>query len=189
MFTADGGVDICTLCHNPNLTSSGRSLDPALADGTAAALALGTTDTSTWPEATNNFKDMIHGIHASGFRTTEYEFVRIFRGARYYNWSEVTFPGNPANCSKCHLDNSYLPEEVPESALFTTNRTTTGAEPEDFTDVVFARDNVPNDSNHMKQNGANIDLARLSAGATESCTVCHSSGSPNDVEVAHGLLD
>jgi OmcA/MtrC family decaheme c-type cytochrome len=211
VFTADGGVDICTLCHNPNLTSSGRSMDPADAAGTGAAEALGTTDTSTWPEATNNFKDMIHGIHASGVRTTEYEFVRIFRGARYYNWSEVTFPGNPANCSKCHLSDSYLPEEVPESALWTNNRTKlTGVEPEDFNDVATARDEVPNDAdlvitpvagacyachdglspqNHMGQNGGNINVARVDAKFSESCTVCHSSGSPNDVEVAHGLVD
>ena len=38
VFTADGGVDICTLCHNPNLSSSGRSIDPVdAANGTAAA--------------------------------------------------------------------------------------------------------------------------------------------------------
>jgi len=212
VFTADGGVDICTLCHNPNLSSSGRSLDPAEAAGTNAAEALGTTDTSTWPEATNNFKDMIHGIHATDdIRTTDYEFVRVFRGASYYNWTEeVTFPGNPANCTKCHLSDSYLPNEVPASALVTTNRTTTGAEPEDFTDVAAARETVPNDTdlvitpvsgacyachdglspaNHMGQNGGSIDVDRVSAGATESCATCHGPGNIADVEVAHDLLD
>jgi OmcA/MtrC family decaheme c-type cytochrome len=210
VFTADGGVQICTQCHNPNLSSSGRSLDPVDAVGTNAALALGTADTSLWPEATNNFKDMIHGIHASSFRTTDYEFVRVFRGASYYDWSEVTFPGNPANCSKCHIGDSYLPDEVPDSALFTTNRTTTGAEPEAFTDVQTARDDVPNDTdlvitpiagacyachdglspqNHMGQNGGSINVARMDAAFTESCAVCHSAGNIADVEVAHGLLD
>jgi OmcA/MtrC family decaheme c-type cytochrome len=209
VFTADGGVDICTLCHNPNLSSSGRSIDPLDAVGSDAAIALGTTDTSTWPEATNTFKDMIHGIHASDFRTTDYEFVRGRNDGIYYNWSEVTFPGEPANCTKCHLGDSYLPEEVPESALVTTNRTL-GEFDNDFNDVLDARDSMPNitdkvitpvagacyachdglsPQNHMGQNGGSIDVNRDAAGATESCAVCHGTGNIADVEVAHGLLD
>jgi OmcA/MtrC family decaheme c-type cytochrome len=212
VFTADGGVEICTLCHVPNLSSGGRSVDPADAVGSDAADKLGTTDTLTWPEATNTFKDMIHGIHASAFRTTDYEFVRDRLNGIYYNWSEVTFPGDISNCTKCHLSDSYLPGEIPDSALLSTDRTTGVADGMDasFTDVLAARASVPNDTdfvitpvaaacyachdglspqNHMGQNGGAIDVNRDSAGATESCAVCHNPGNIADVEVAHDLLN
>ena len=43
-------VVVCAVCHNPNLSSSGKTLD------------------LTYPEATNNLKDMVHAIHAGAFR-------------------------------------------------------------------------------------------------------------------------
>jgi len=194
VFTADGGVGICTLCHNPNLTSSGRTID------------------LDHPEATNNFKDMIHGIHAADVRTTDYEFVRNFRGsATYYNWSEVTFPGNIANCNKCHVGNSYLPDGVPEGSLLTTNRTTGQMSGMDQTvdEVVTARDNVPNDTDwvitpvtgacyachdssavqaHMKQFGGGIDVNRGFV-EIDTCGICHGPGDIADVKTAHNLMD
>lgn len=194
-FTADGGVDICTLCHNPNLTSSGRTMD------------------LDHPEATNNFKDMIHGIHAADVRTTDYEFVRIFRGsATIYNWSEVTFPGNIANCNKCHVGDSYLPDGVPESSLLTTNRITGQMSGMDQTvdEVVTARDNVPNETDwvitpvtgacyachdsssvqaHMEQFGGAIDVNRDFVETIDTCGICHGPGDIADVETAHNLMD
>ena len=44
----------------------------------------------------------------------------------------------------------------------------------------------------MEQNGGNFSTtqADLDSGAvTETCSVCHSSGSSADVELVHGLLD
>ncbi|MDT8420435.1 MAG: OmcA/MtrC family decaheme c-type cytochrome [Desulfuromonadales bacterium] len=147
VFTANGGVAICTLCHVPNLSSSGRSIDPAAAEArpSDAYLALG-LPTTDWPEATNNFKDMIHGIHSamSDVRTEEYEFVRGRNDGIYYNWSEVTYPGTLNNCEKCHLDDTFRPEEVPAGALVTTDVTTSGAPDETFADVDAARDSLPN---------------------------------------------
>lgn len=211
VFTADGGVDICTMCHNPSLSSSGRSIDPADAEArpSDAYLALG-GDTLGWPEATNNFKDMIHGIHASDFRTTDYEFVRGRNDGIYYNWSEVTFPGELSNCTKCHVGDSYLPGEVPESALLTTSRTTGEYNGLDatFGDVGAARDSMPNDTDwvitpvtgacyachdsnamksHMEQNGGTIDGNREFTENSESCSVCHGPGNIADVEVKHDL--
>ncbi len=149
---------VCMLCHVPNLSTSGRSIDPADAadrdgdpatdDPSEATVALGTSDTWTWPEDTNNMKDMIHGIHASAVRTTDYEFVRGRNDGIYYDWAEVTFPAEDGvrNCLLCHMEGTY---ELPlaDSVLGTTVRTTgtdDGLDGDDFAVVDAARDNVPN---------------------------------------------
>jgi OmcA/MtrC family decaheme c-type cytochrome len=186
---------VCTLCHVPNLSTSGRSIDPARAadrdgdpltnDPSSATADLGTSDTSVWPEDTNNFKDMIHGIHASAERTFDYEFVRGRNDGIYYNWSEVTFPAENGvrNCLLCHTDGTF---ELPlnENVLSTTVRTTgtdDGLDGNDFAAVGMARDGVPNATDwvstptastcygchrnsesaiaHMRQNGGMISVA------------------------------
>jgi hypothetical protein len=82
------------------------------------------SDPLTYPEATNNFKNMIHGIHKASDRP--YEFVRNRVNGFYYNWSEVTFPGDLRFCEKCHLEDTYRPENLPAGVLWETERTTTG---------------------------------------------------------------
>jgi OmcA/MtrC family decaheme c-type cytochrome len=158
---------VCTLCHNPNLSSSGRTADPAqpLQPDTVAALG---DNPLIYPERTNNFKDMIHGIHAAGYRTKDYEFVRNRNNGLYFNWSEVTFPGILNNCLSCHLPGTY---ELPLSAnvLMTTEWTTTGDPAEDRAAIVAARDSVPNGT----------DL--VNTPITSTCYMCHDS----EVAVAH----
>ena len=179
---------VCVICHNPNLSSSGRGADPANlnqdnrdrlnADGYDANNPL------TYPEATNNFKDMIHGIHASGVRTFPYEFVRDrgTSGVFYYDWSEVTFPGIPSNCLTCHKPGTF-DADLPAGVLLTTDNTTDGTNAT-TADVRAARTSVPNatdlvnsptasacymchDSNpaafHIGQNGGVIDVPRTEA--------------------------
>lgn len=205
-FEGHGGnrvytMQICNLCHVPNLSSSGRTLD------------LG------HPEDAQSMSDMIHGIHASGVRTRDFEHVRNFRNAaRIYNWSEVTFPrgATTAKCTTCHEDGTY---ELPlaAGALATTVRTTGVANGMDPTtgDVTTARDNVPNDADwvntptgsscfychtsmdawaHMVQNGAMLSIpdgsvvtnrSMLPAFNTETCSVCHGPGRSADIELVH----
>ena len=80
-FEGHGGnrnynMDGCTLCHNPNLSSSGTIVnDP------------------TTPEATQNLKDMIHAIHAAEMRTNAYKHTRSKSGSNtVYDWSDVVYP-------------------------------------------------------------------------------------------------
>ncbi|MDF1556361.1 MAG: OmcA/MtrC family decaheme c-type cytochrome [Deferrisomatales bacterium] len=172
-LTADGGVEICILCHMVNLTSSGRAADPAnLPQATIDALG---TDPLTFPEATNNLKDMIHGIHSShaSVRTQIYEFVRNRSGGIYYDWSEVTYPAEPSNCNKCHLSDTYYPEAIPSGALMTTNVTTNGADPMTRDEVSASRDTVPN---------ATDEVITATAAA---CYSCHTA----DTVVEHMILN
>jgi OmcA/MtrC family decaheme c-type cytochrome len=172
---AGNGATICLTCHVPNLSSSGRSIDPANAASrpntggpSTATVDLGTSDTWTWPENTNNLKDMIHGIHASAARTTDYEFVRGRNDGIYFNWSEVTFPAENGtrNCLLCHNEGTY---ELPldDNALVTTVRTTgtdDGLDGNDFAAVGVARDNVPNPTDWVNSQTAS------------TCYYCHDSG-------------
>jgi OmcA/MtrC family decaheme c-type cytochrome len=208
-------MNICVMCHVPNLSSSGRSItDPSsdlVADLTAADIdGVDPNDPLTYPEATNNFKDMIHGIHGAATRTTDYQFVRNFRGGSYYNWSDVVFPASASDCLRCHKSETF---EVPLNAntLLTTNRTTGEVDGQDATeaDVSDARDTVPNATDfvitptaaacyachdsqlaqaHMADNGGVINDNRstvLDAGSVETCQICHGPGKSQDLEVVH----
>jgi OmcA/MtrC family decaheme c-type cytochrome len=126
--------NICILCHVPNQSSSGRTIttiDQRLIDSFddyEAEHGLIThfdrNDPLTYPEDSQNLKDMIHGIHSAGDRTRDFEHVRGGRNG-YWNWSHITFPrgAETSNCTLCHLDGTWnLP--IDENALPTTVRTT-----------------------------------------------------------------
>ncbi len=156
---------VCVGCHNPNLSSSGRGSDTANlnqenADALEAA-GYDPADPLTWPEATNNFKDMIHGIHAAPIRTFPYQFVRNRNtsGVFFYDWSEVTFPGILSNCETCHKPGTY-DTDLPAGVLMTTDITTNG----DImtpADVNASRASMPNPT----------DL--VNSPTASACSKCH----------------
>ncbi|MHB8846496.1 MAG: OmcA/MtrC family decaheme c-type cytochrome [Nitrospirota bacterium] len=166
------GIVVCVLCHNPNLTSSGRTADPATvlslmsAASQAAMTAAGynPADPSTYPESTQNFKDMIHATHASAVRTEPYQFVRNFigRSVTFYDMSEVTFPGRIGDCETCHFTGTY---NLPTTAglLSSTYETTDGNA---ATSVTTDRTTVPN-SNDI-----------VTPPSTAACITCHDSNTP-----------
>ena len=170
-------VQVCVFCHNPNKSSSGRTADPTgtLLPETVAVVG---SDPLLWPEATNNFKEMIHGLHAATDRP--YEFVRNRTNGRYYSpaglggeWPEkFHFPGDLMDCTKCHIGDSYVPSNVPANTLWTTERTTTGDPAETREDIIAARSNVPNLT----------DL--VNSPIASACFYCHDSGTPK----SHMLL-
>ena len=219
-FEGHGGnrvfdMNICVFCHVPNLSSSGRTVAAPggnLTDPPPDGAGL-SADALTYPEATNNFKDMIHGIHGGEVRSTDYEFVRGGSRSNYYNFSEVVFPQNVSNCLACHKPGTFTPPLV-DNTLLTTNRTTGVSDGQDATvaDVSTARDNLhlPNDTDfvitptaaacfachdgeevkaHMEGNGAAINLNRSNVVAVETCSVCHGSGKSADVAVAHQAVE
>jgi OmcA/MtrC family decaheme c-type cytochrome len=191
-------VVVCAMCHNPNLSSSGKTLDLAN------------------PEATNNLKDMVHAIHAGAFRKenggADFKFVRNFNNsARPYNFSSVKFPGILNNCESCHKSGTYA--SVPAGALVTTdvtidtinlidgiaktvaqsratvpNATDTVITP--FTGACFSCHNGPSAEAHIvnelgKLSGDPVTWTRNSAVSGESCVTCHGVGRLSDVTVKH----
>ncbi|CAB1062449.1 Decaheme cytochrome c MtrF [Olavius sp. associated proteobacterium Delta 1] len=216
-FEGHGGnrvfnMNICVFCHNPNLSSSGRGIETPNAANVAAYGA----DPLVYPEATNNFKDMVHGIHGAAQRTTDYEFVRGGFRQNPYNWSDVVFPGRAADCLICHKSGTFT-VPLDDDTLLTTNRTTgvaDGNDP-DRAAVLAAQDgaSLPNptdwvitpaaaacyachdsteDQAHMEQNGALINENRndpLLGTSVETCSVCHGTGKTADLAVVHAATE
>lgn len=191
-FEGHGGnrvrtVGVCVMCHNPNLSTSGRGLADLtkLSDADKAlmtAAGYDVTNPLTFPEASNNMKDMIHGIHGSAVRANAFREVRDrgTSGAFYYDFSEVTYPGTEGNCLQCHkpakprsgsnpaVPATYTLEFLPGNALWTTELTSDGTDA-DPAAVRAARTTVPNATD------------KVSAPVTATCAGCHNS----DLALAH----
>ena len=177
-FEGHGGnrtynIQICTLCHVPNQSSSGRTVtdptDRGLDAALQAALDAGTLDMSvdpddptTYPEDAQNLKDLIHGIHAAGDRTRPYQHVRGGRQG-YYDWEHVTFPrgASTANCKLCHISGTTdLP--LAEGLLGTTVRTT---------GQMDGQDGTPEDAFVGLPNATDW----INSPTASSCFYCHTS--------------
>jgi OmcA/MtrC family decaheme c-type cytochrome len=156
-------VQVCVICHNPNLSSSGRGALPA--NVSAELLAQFNNDPLTFPEDAQNFKDMVHGIHGAAKRDVPFMHVRDrgTSGVYFYDWSQVTYPGQPNNCLACHDDGQY-DTALPAGLLMTTVRTTTGNVAETRDDILAARGAVPNATDEVK----NVTAA--------ACSGCHTGG-------------
>jgi len=180
-FEGHGGnrvyeIAICTMCHVPNLSSTGRSADVApagIAADIQAAIDAGhlpastiANDTTTWPEDAQNLKDLIHGIHAAGDRTRHFQHVRGGSHGGFYDWSEITFPAENGtrNCLLCHDDDTF---ELPLASglLATTVRTTGVTDGHDASGTAYqaALDSLPNPTDWVN------------SPASASCFMCHTS--------------
>lgn len=156
---------------------------------TALAANLGTTDPTQFPEASNNFKDMIHGVHAGSNSLvvgTPLQFVRDrgTSGEFDYNFQGVTFVGVLKDCRACHkdtitngvVDNSKATyTSIPAAAQPSTQVTTTGVP----LTVQTAFPASPTNGNNVTQ----VDADRKSlpnaqdlvnSPFTATCKACHS---------------
>lgn len=111
-------VQLCVICHNPNMTdvpaSSRHKFANGLSDGTVAA-----TTPPAEPfafdgkkEESIDLKRMIHGIHAGAVTSLDgatplvgmREKGLVISGA---DFSDVRFPGLLNHCTTCHVNGSY----------------------------------------------------------------------------------
>lgn len=186
IFEGHGGnrvnnVQVCVMCHNPNLSSSGRTIDPAGPPINPTIVADFGSDPLLYPEVSNNFKVLIHGLHstirdANPFVTIRNRTTSGFGGVEVRS-SEITFPGNNRHCTKCHIGttatNATYRPELPANVLFSTDRITTGNPDETRADILAARASVPNQT----------DL--VSSPIASTCTACHAS----DVVTDHARIN
>jgi len=158
-------VQVCVVCHNPNLSSSGKTADATLTTADQKALlaeaGFDPNDALTWPERSQDLKNLVHGIHGSEQRTFDFEFVRNRLNGLYYNFSEVTYPGILSNCETCHLPGTYS-TQLPAGALVSTEVTTDGLNLNQA-DVLAARATVPNPTDLVNSQTAG------------PCYLCHDS--------------
>lgn len=235
VFSKDSNPDqfVCVLCHNPAKATSGRGISDATVNTYAAAgrfsaadlkklteWGLSTTfplaDGSNWalklPVASNNMKDMIHGIHKGRDRVTPFMDARdrTPSAITLLDFRRMDFPGRINNCETCHIAGAYA--SVPAAALASTyefvntagNTTTALAKAAlaqaNTTDTVtspFAaacvacHDSVAAQS-HMATQGGLIQGTRatfaanaVTPGKGEACATCHGVGRAEDVTVKH----
>ncbi len=166
-FEGHGGnrvyeTQVCIMCHSANLATSGR------------------TEDLENPVDSNNFKDMIHGIHSASVRDTPMTFYRSGDYGGYYAWithdqledypdgTVVAFPGEIGDCETCHLEDTYWPSEIPADALVSINECLLEGE-ETIELLESALVSVPNDT----------DL--IYSPAVGACAGCHY----NEAAIAH----
>ena len=168
IFEAHGGQRVsnaqtCVMCHNPNLSTSAR-LYPTSPPISPEVTALFGANPLQFPEVSNNFKELIHGIHGAEKRTTNFVSIRGDGRQAVVQSDEITYPGDLTHCGKCHLNNLY--QEIGSTGtgrLMTTVQTTTGNASETTADIRAARASVPNAT----------DL--VNSPATSACGHCHDS--------------
>ena len=85
-------VQLCVMCHNPNL-------------GVGGAKSV-------------NMKDLVHAVHAG---TTSYPpWSNPVGTPSGRGWADITYPGELAHCTKCHIGTSYK-ADLPDGVLLSTN--------------------------------------------------------------------
>jgi len=185
IFEGHGGnrvsnAQVCVMCHNPNLSTSGRTItaspiNPDIVtyfNTDADPLTVG-TDPLTYPEVSNNFKELIHGLHGANKRTTDFVVIRNRQSGIILTSDEITFPGDLSHCGKCHLNNLYQNVQT-TGRLNSTVKTTSGVAGETVAQINAARASVPNAT----------DL--VNTPATSACGHCHDSDVARSHFVAQG---
>jgi OmcA/MtrC family decaheme c-type cytochrome len=149
-FEGHGGnrvkeTQVCVMCHNTGLASSGRGISDATLTTyhTAAPSSTfslddrkilaewtfnlaGTSAALKFPVTSNNFKDMIHGIHAGRERVTPFQDARdrTPSAITLLDFRRMDFPGKLNNCETCHITataDATTYNSVPAGALVSTH--------------------------------------------------------------------
>ena len=232
------GTIVCVLCHVPAKATSARGISnttftnyisqvpPAatfsaddkkiLAEwGISIALPLPAEAALQFPVTTNNFKDMIHGIHKGRERVAPFRDARdrtttsgagVVTGAiTLLDFRRLDFPGIINKCETCHAPGAYsdvsvnafasVYESVNPAGMTTTALAKAALSQPNATDTVtspFAAACVScHDSTvaktHMEiSGGGQLNVARSAlVVGREQCAFCHGPGKIVDVAVAH----
>ncbi len=148
-------IDQCVLCHNPNQTDVGNR------PKTAGA-----------PQAVN-FALMIHKIHTGENLTSEYTVYG--NGGSKNDFSDILYPGDRRDCSKCHVNGSeHLP--LNETLLPVTD-------PRGLINPVGAATSACTGCHTSSTTASHAKSNTTSLG--ESCAICHSNSSEYSVDKVH----
>jgi OmcA/MtrC family decaheme c-type cytochrome len=122
--------EYCATCHNPEVSNSN------LFEGLGQYGTM--TEASYFAQHSNNFKEMIHSIHAAPFRngptqsgSVPFNFIRGNPNATGGNGPMVLgefeeYPAQVSDCQACHLPNTYALPSNANYAWTVTRRDMTG---------------------------------------------------------------
>jgi OmcA/MtrC family decaheme c-type cytochrome len=198
-FEGHGGnrvyeTQVCVMCHNPGLATSGRGIsDAALASYNTAAGGRGnfTIDDNAilaewgfdktlpnaalqFPVTSNNFKDLVHGIHAGRERVVPFQDARDRTpGAiTLLDFRRMDFPGKLQNCETCHVTlatdqttYNFVPAGTLPSTYESVDATYAAGIASGTATTAMARNAL---------NGANA-TDRVTTPFASACTSCHDS--------------
>jgi OmcA/MtrC family decaheme c-type cytochrome len=176
----------CAACHNPKNTDR-RVREIRENNGS-------TLPSDGKREETIDFKQLIHGLHASGFREKPMEVVG-FGGFSIHVFDEehVQFPGHLNNCENCHINDSYMLPLDDNVEATTIDTGADRADPADdimvtpMTSVCSSCHDDDLSASHMIQNGGDFSATASGTATFETCAICHGEGGIADLKVVHGL--
>jgi hypothetical protein len=144
-------TQVCVMCHNTGIATSGRGIADTVLQAYFNNTAPNTPTASTgaftlrekkiltewgfnalapnaalkFPVVSNNFKDMIHGIHAGRDRVTPFQDARDRSPGAIVvlDFRRMDFPGKLNNCETCHVTatgTTTTYNTVPAGALVST---------------------------------------------------------------------
>jgi OmcA/MtrC family decaheme c-type cytochrome len=216
-------ADGCAICHNANQAGSYTLMTDGSTGPVAGDSQLAAGNTSSFLHESYQAKRFIHGIHGGEKRSTPFTHCMNVGGA--YNkdgtntvaggpslgaatcvnqypgvtanfTAEVAYPGQLADCSNCHVNNSWKQDKsVLGAVVFKATGTTN---PLDW-NVISPKaatctscHDAKSVQTHVKTVGASFGTATqndlLYAGKVfESCEGCHTAGSAIGVDTVHGL--
>ncbi len=177
-------IDSCVSCHNPRNSDRG-----------VREIAVN-PPTDGKQEESLDFKTMIHGIHAAGFREQALQIVGSSGNSTHsYDEVLVQYPGKLGNCLACHSEQGYL---LPLADSVQATSFDTGDARNDPRDdsVITATAAVCSSCHdqaivkaHMEIPGGasfNTSQAAIDSGTVvEQCALCHGPGGSSDVSVVH----
>ena len=150
-------TDFCVFCHNPNGTDEAQR--PA-DKGTPVSI---------------EFDYLIHSIHTGEERTSP--FIVYGFGNSPVDFSEVAYPGNLADCNKCHPQGANLLPLKKTLSMTVTQKGAVVSVTQPITAVCSGCHDTAAAKGHIALN-TTLDK-------TETCVVCHASGRDFAVDKLH----
>jgi OmcA/MtrC family decaheme c-type cytochrome len=159
-------VEYCVLCHNPNNTDASTRASVMGADQTAQPI---------------DFKHMLHKIH-TGENLTQQPYVIYGFRSSVNSFGDVRFPGNRADCAKCHLPDTFL-LPLPPGVLPTLLRTIGSMPMSSFIPPIQDACLTCHDDAATAAHAATN-----TSGSAEACPVCHGESGIEPVSTVHAAF-
>lgn len=164
-------LDYCLVCHAPWSTDEGERVG---------------VDPVTNPPESIDFKYLVHRIHFGMNQTVPY--VVYGHNNSVHDYSHVVYPGDIADCTQCHKDDTHLlPVPQTNAATVLNIAGVTVPQPDAIrTPTTTACTGCHDDADALTHSQLNSIVASETEWS-ESCNVCHGEGSSVAVGDVHGL--